>query len=143
MDLICKTLSLLHPKMFWAKLKLAQWFWRRRFKKFRQCIFPISLLPPHWKGMTLHLNKLKSPSPNDVRCQVWLKLALLFWRTRWKKDKFWSETLTWAFSSGEQIIILQLYVKVQRCLMHGELTLTIFHILSSLYNFKHFGWIII
>ena len=30
--------------------------------------------------MTLHLNKLEFPSPKDVLCQVWLKLARWFWR---------------------------------------------------------------
>ena len=36
------------------------------------------------KGGALHLNKLQSPSPKDAVCQVWLKLALWFWRRRWK-----------------------------------------------------------
>ena len=48
-----------------------------------QCIFAILLLSPLRKGMALHLNKLKSPSPKDALCQVWLKLAqwfLRFWR---------------------------------------------------------------
>ena len=31
-------------------LKLAQWFWRRRFFKFRQCIFAILQLSPLGKG---------------------------------------------------------------------------------------------
>ena len=30
----------------------------------------------------VHLNKLDSPSPKDALCQVWLKLAQLFWRRR-------------------------------------------------------------
>ena len=32
--------------------------------------------------MVLHSNKLQSPSPEDALCQVWLKLALSFWRRR-------------------------------------------------------------
>ena len=31
-------------------------------------------------SMVPHLNKLKSPSPKDALCQVWLKLAQWFWR---------------------------------------------------------------
>ena len=30
------------------------------------------------KGRALHLNKLKSPSPKDALCKVWLKLAQWF-----------------------------------------------------------------
>ena len=63
-------------------LKLAQWFWRRRFFEFRQCILTISLFIYHplQKGGALHLNKLESHTPKDALCQVWLKLALWFWR---------------------------------------------------------------
>ena len=39
------------------------------------------------KGMVLHLNKLKSPSPKDGLYQVWLKLIQWFWRRR-KCEKF-------------------------------------------------------
>ena len=36
-----------------------------------------------WKKCwALHLNKLKSPSPKDALCKVWLKLAWRFWRKR-------------------------------------------------------------
>ena len=147
-------------------LKLAHWFWRRRFVKFRQYIFAIispwkrvgpfiwtNLNPLHprmiyakfgwiWpsgskedflnfvnvfsqfhnylpleKDGALSLRKLKSCSPKDTLCQVWLNLAQWFWRRRWKREKFtdrqmdgqtdrhmdnrWSEKLTGAFSSGE------------------------------------------
>ena len=45
--------------------------------------FAISLLSPHWKkGVTLHLNKLEFPTPNDDLCQVWLKLAQWLLRRR-------------------------------------------------------------
>ena len=43
---------------------------------------------PFKKGMVFHLNKLEFPSPRDTLCQVWLKLALWFWRRRWKCEKF-------------------------------------------------------
>jgi hypothetical protein len=42
-----------------------------------QCIFTLFLE----KGNPLHLNNLESP-PKDDLCQVWLKLALWFWRSR-------------------------------------------------------------
>ena len=42
----------------------------------------MSLSPPLEKGGAFHLNKLKSPSPKDALCQVWLKLAKRFWRRR-------------------------------------------------------------
>ena len=48
--------------------------------KFCQCIFAILLLSPLEKERALHLNKLKSPSPKDALCQVWLKLGHTFWR---------------------------------------------------------------
>ena len=32
--------------------------------------------------IVLHLTKLKSPSPKDSLCQVWLKSAQWFWRRR-------------------------------------------------------------
>jgi hypothetical protein len=60
-------------------------------------------LPLGW-GTVLHSNNLESPPHKDL-CQVWLKLALWFWRS-WKckslqTDNGRSEKLTWAFYSGE------------------------------------------
>ena len=43
---------------------------------------------PLEKGRALHLNKLESPLLKDALCQVWLKLAQWFWRSRWKYEKF-------------------------------------------------------
>ena len=63
------------------RLKLAQWFWRRQFLKFWQCIFIISYLSPLGKW-DHHLNKLEYPSPKNALCQVWMKLAQWFWRRR-------------------------------------------------------------
>ena len=63
-------------------LKLAHWFWRRRFFNF---VNVFSLFPnylPLKKGGALHLNKLESPSPKDALRQVGLKLAQWFWRRR-------------------------------------------------------------
>ena len=84
----------------------------KKFFKFHKCFSVILIWNylPLEKGRSLYLNKLESPSPRDALCQVWLKLALWFWRRRWKcekmttmttTDNFWSEKLTCAFSSGE------------------------------------------
>ena len=66
------------------RLKLVQWYWRRKFK-FRQCIFTSSLFPflsPDGKGLDRSFEQIRIPSPKDVFCQVWLKLTLWFWRRR-------------------------------------------------------------
>ena len=49
-------------------LKLAQWFWRRRFLNLSNVflLFPNHL--PMDKNTVLHLNKLESPSPKDALC---------------------------------------------------------------------------
>ena len=62
-------------------LKLAQWFWRRFFH-FVNVFSVFRNYLPLEKGRALHLNKTQSPSPKDALCQVWLKLALWFWRRR-------------------------------------------------------------
>ena len=58
-------------------LKLAQWFWRKRFLN-----FAILYLSPLGTESALHLNKLKSPSPKDTLGQISLKLAKWFLRRR-------------------------------------------------------------
>ena len=66
-------------------LKLAEWFWWRRFLNYTKLLV-FSLFPhyrPLEKSMALHLNKLESPLPQDAWCQVWLKLSQRF-RRRFK-----------------------------------------------------------
>ena len=63
-------------------LKLAQWFWRRRFLNFVNVFSPFCYYLPLKKSRVLHLNKLESHSPKDALCQVWLKIAQWFWRKR-------------------------------------------------------------
>ena len=63
-------------------LKLALWFWRRRFFNFVNVLLLFRNYLPLEKGRALHLNKLEFPSPKDALCQVWLKLAQWFWRRR-------------------------------------------------------------
>ena len=67
-------------------LKLAQWFWRRRFLKFIN-VFSLfrNYLPLEKSKARLHLKKLESPSPKNAVCQVWLKLAHWFWSRRFLK----------------------------------------------------------
>ena len=124
MDLHLKKLESAAPKdaLCQVWLKLAQWFWRRRFLNFFNVFSLFRNYLPLEKGGALHLKKLESPLPKDALCQVWLKLAQWFWRRRWTFEKFtdrqtdrrtdrrtdrqtpddrWSEKLTWAFSSGE------------------------------------------
>ena len=55
---------------------------RRRFFNFVNVFSLFRNYLPLEKGGALHLNKLESPSPKDVLCQVWLKLAQWFWRRR-------------------------------------------------------------
>ena len=51
-------------------LKLAYWFWRRRFLKFVNLFSLFRNYLPLEKGGALLLNKLESPSPKDALCQV-------------------------------------------------------------------------
>ena len=39
---------------------------------------------PFKKGVALRLNKVESTLPKDALCQVWMKLAELFWRIVFK-----------------------------------------------------------
>ena len=65
-----------------VRLKLARWFWRRRFLNFVNVFSLFRNYLPLEKGGALQLNKLESPLPRDALCQVWLKLAQWFWRRR-------------------------------------------------------------
>jgi hypothetical protein len=100
-------LNPLHPRTICNKF---DWIWQagsggEDFKNF-QCMFIR-------EGRSRSLNKLGTPSPKDNLCQVWLKLALWFWRRSWKckslqtngqtTDSERSEKFTWTFSSGELI----------------------------------------
>ena len=56
-------------------LKLAQWFWRRRFFNFVNVFLQFRNYLHLEKGKALLLIKLEYLSPKDFLCQVWLKLA--------------------------------------------------------------------
>ena len=61
---------------------------RKQFKSINTYDYIITLIKRRRKktlltlcnSLVLHLKKLESPSPKDVSCQVWLKLAQWFWR---------------------------------------------------------------
>ena len=57
-----------------VSLKLAQWFWRRRFLNVVNVFLLFRNYLPLEKGVALHLKKFESPSPKDALCQVGLKL---------------------------------------------------------------------
>ena len=59
-------------------LKLAYWFWRRRFfLNFVNVFSPFCNYLPLEKGGALYLTKLESPSPEDAFCQVEIGSAVL------------------------------------------------------------------
>jgi hypothetical protein len=62
-------------------LNLAHWFWRRNFLKIFSVFLLFCFYLPLEKRVPLHLNTLESPLSKDNLCQVWLKLALWFWRS--------------------------------------------------------------
>ena len=66
-------------------LKMAQWFWRRRFLKVLNVFLLFRNYLPFEKGVAHHLNKFESPLTKNAFCQVWLKLDQLFWRRRFFK----------------------------------------------------------
>ena len=63
-----------------VQLKLAQWFWRRRFFNFLNVFSLFHNYLPLEKGGALHLNKFESPSHKDALCHFGLKLSQCFWR---------------------------------------------------------------
>ena len=63
-----------------VKLKLVQWFLRKRLLNFFNVFLLFHNYLPSEKGRVLHLNKLESPSPKDALCQDWLKLVQWFFR---------------------------------------------------------------
>ena len=67
-------------------MKLAQWFWRRRFLKNINVFSQFGNYFLLEKGGSLHLNKFESPLSKDTLCQVLLKLAQWFWRRRFYKN---------------------------------------------------------
>ena len=101
-------------------LKLAQWSWRKRFLNVVNAFLLFCYYLPLEKGVAPNVNKLKSLSPNDLLCHVQFKLAQLvvletkmkMWKVNRQLDgqtygqtmeDRWSEKITSAYSSGEQV----------------------------------------
>ena len=61
------------------------WFWGRRFFNFVNEFMLFHYYFSLEKDRAIHLNKDVFPSPKAALCQVWLKLALRFWRRRFFK----------------------------------------------------------
>ena len=82
--LYLENLNLLHPTMLCANFC---WNW-----PIGCCFVNVFSLFPNYllleKGVTLYLNKFESLSSKDDLFQVWLNLALWFWKRRWKCEKF-------------------------------------------------------
>ena len=84
--LICKTFSLLLPRMLCVNLvEIGRVVLKTKIFPFCQYIFPISFLVfiSPWKWVWLFIWKKtwnEFPSPKNALCQVWLKLAQWFWR---------------------------------------------------------------
>jgi hypothetical protein len=66
-------------------LKLAQWFWRRRFLNDPTTFLHFCNDLLFEEDLTFYLNKIEFPLPKDNLYQVWLNLAGWFWRRRFKK----------------------------------------------------------
>ena len=85
-------------------------------EKFTNFVNAFSLLRNYLhleNGMTLNLNKFKSPLPKDAWCQVWLKLDQWFWRRRWKFEKKTDgRQAIRAFSSG--VLTINSYYKKKK-----------------------------
>ena len=70
--------------------------WKRAGPFIFKCQLSFFLLLPNYlpfgKGVALHLSKLESPSPRDILCQVWLKLAQLVLEKKIKMLKVYRQT---------------------------------------------------
>ena len=113
-------------------LKLAQWFWRRRFLNFVNVFLLFHDYLPLEMGGALHLNKLESPPPKDDLCQVWLKLAQWFWKRRWKCEKFTTTPMTTTTTDNGQILIRKAHLSLwlrwandNKCLKRGSLLISL------------------
>ena len=61
---------------------LTQWFWIRRFFKDPTPFLHFCNYLPFEEDLALNLNNSDFTLPKDDLCQIWLKLACLFWRRR-------------------------------------------------------------
>ena len=68
--------SLIHKKtLYQLWLKMAQWFWSKRFLNFVQVFSLFGYYLPLEKGLILHLDKLECPLPKNALSRDWLKFV--------------------------------------------------------------------
>ena len=79
LSFIWTNLNLLHPRMLCAKFDW-NWLYRRRFLKFKCCIFTISLLSSLGKGHGPSFEQIWIPSTQGCFVPSLVELALWFWR---------------------------------------------------------------
>ena len=96
-------------------LKLAQWFWKRRFLNKLKAFSLFRNYLPLEMGMALHLNKFESPSPTRMLSLVEIGPVALEEKMKMCKvyhniDKFPSKKLTRAFGTGELKINIFIYM---------------------------------
>ena len=87
-------------------LKLAQWFWRRRFLKGANAFLPFCNYLPLGKGTARHLKKkIESPQTRMLCSKFGWNWPSGSGKRWWKRENLLtdrrSEKFTWAFSSGE------------------------------------------
>ena len=82
--LLLYKLESLSPKneLYQVWLKMAQWFWRRRFLNNPSPFLHFSDYLPFEENLALYFNNFEFPVSKDDLYQVWLKLACWFWRRR-------------------------------------------------------------
>ena len=98
-------------------LKFALWFWRKRFLNFIN-VFSLFVIISPWKRVGPFILKNLNPLHQRMLCAKFgwnwpngsleedenvksLRQQIQWQQRRWKTDKFWSEKISWAFSSGE------------------------------------------
>ena len=92
---------------------------------------------PLEKDGTHHLDRFDSLVPKDHLCQVWLKLALWFWRRRWKCEIFTTTTirseifLNWTRSNKQSVNEFTISYTNILILFPLQLMYTIFFFLHS------------
>jgi hypothetical protein len=82
-------------------LKLACWFWRRRFLKIFSKFLLFCYYLPLGNRIVLHLYNSEFSLPKDDLCQLWLKLAQRFWRRNWKSKSLTDRRQTDGQTDGQ------------------------------------------
>ena len=116
------------------------WFWRRGLLNFVNVVYNFFFSLPFEHGVSFHLNKIESTSTKDALCQIWLELALCFWRRRFSytpvssvwKDRGPLFEQTW-ISFSQRYQICQEWLK----LSHGFWSRTILNFVIAFLLFRY------